>query len=503
MSSEEDSRLSQEEKFIGRVLRYQEGVLSAEEVRQLNEDLRANPERLAVFARIYDTSRLVHEVSRTRISLLSQTRTAAAQDATARSARPVWKRAFLPIVACLVGLLGILILKIGLGIRSGSGAATATVNPVELDGLWRLVAGEGAEYSIVTSSLVRLRSGELEFSSAKPAGLVVETPNAVATARGTRFLIGHHSETSHTPIQNQPDKTMKPDEMTRLLVLAGMVTMTTDGGSVQAAENEAAVAGPEGAPVKMAVTANSQFALDLYARLAAENPEKNMFFSPYSTSSALLMAMEGARRETAEEMGDVLGLGKARPAGEPHDLDAEPTRAERAGLRRIARSLDRVHRALPGYRTITCLETTVGSGSNLGYAFHHLAFIRDEVREPERIGFCLDTCHVHAAGYDLGSEAAAQAMLRTFDRVCGLRHLRVLHMNDSVGDRGSRRDRHAHIGQGTIPLAGFRGIVNRRALSRVPKILETPKGEDGAGTPWDIVNVRRLKRLIRGVSRSR
>lgn len=190
-------------------------------------------------------------------------------------------------------------------------------------------------------------------------------------------------------------------------------------------------------------------------------------------------------------------MGRSRPAGEPHDLGARPTRDERAGLKRIVKALDRIHRDLPGYRTVTCLETTTGSGSNLGYAFHHLAFIRDAVREPERVGYCLDTCHVTAAGFDMTTAASAASVLRKWRKICGFKHLHVIHVNDSVGTVGSRRDRHAHIGDGRCGLACFRSIMNHRSLTGVSKILETPKGRSEQGIPWDVINIRRLKRLIR------
>jgi deoxyribonuclease-4 len=190
-------------------------------------------------------------------------------------------------------------------------------------------------------------------------------------------------------------------------------------------------------------------------------------------------------------------LGTPRRPGAPNVLDGKPSREERGGLARIVKALDRLHRELPGYGVVTCLETTVGSGTNLGYDFRHLAIIRERVREPERVGFCLDTCHVTAAGYDMSSERRARAVLRHFDATCGLKNLLVLHMNDSVGAIGSRRDRHAHIGHGTCGMACFRTLVNRRSLDRVPKILETPKEETERGEPWDVANIRRLKRLIR------
>lgn len=186
-----------------------------------------------------------------------------------------------------------------------------------------------------------------------------------------------------------------------------------------------------------------------------------------------------------------------RAAGSPNSLEPKMNRHERLGLRRIARALDAIHRQLPGYHTITCLETTVGSGTNLGYNFHQLAYIRAHVREPERVGFCMDTCHVTAAGYDMSTDERALAVLDHWDSICGLQNLRAFHMNDSVGGLGSRRDRHAHIGQGCCGRSCFTTILNHPALSYVPKILETPKGTTQRGVKWDWVNLRRLRRMIR------
>ncbi|MHC4209464.1 MAG: deoxyribonuclease IV [Planctomycetota bacterium] len=190
-------------------------------------------------------------------------------------------------------------------------------------------------------------------------------------------------------------------------------------------------------------------------------------------------------------------LGRPWRPEEPGAPGGPPTPDERAGLRRVIKALDRLHRDLPGYRVVTCLETTAGAGTTLGYSFEQLAFIREHVREPDRVGYCFDTCHVTAAGYDMTTETGAAAVLRRFNEVCGRRHLRVFHLNDSVGPVGSRRDRHAHIGLGACGLACFRTIVNSRAFARVPKIIETPKGTNEKGVPWDVVNIRRLKRLLR------
>ena len=188
-------------------------------------------------------------------------------------------------------------------------------------------------------------------------------------------------------------------------------------------------------------------------------------------------------------------LGAPRSAGTPNSLEPNPTRDELAGLKRIIKALNQLQRDLPGYRAMTCLETTVGSGTNLGYNFHQLKIIRESVKEPDRIGFCIDTCHITAAGYDLCTPKKALAVLKHWNDVCGLEHIKVFHLNDSVGALGSRRDRHAHIGQGCCGTGCFRVIVNHPALQDVPMILETPKGLNDKGVEWDLVNLRRLKRL--------
>lgn len=190
-------------------------------------------------------------------------------------------------------------------------------------------------------------------------------------------------------------------------------------------------------------------------------------------------------------------MGAAPKAGTPHELRRKPTHDERNGLKRIVKALNRLHRELKGYQTITCVETTTGSGSNLGFDFQHLAWIREHVKEPERIGYCFDTCHVTAAGYDMRTDRKAGQVIEEFDEVCGLPSLSVFHLNDSVGEIASRKDRHAHIGEGTCGKSCFRTIVNDRRFKNVPKILETPKGENEKGVPWDTVNLRRLRRMIR------
>lgn len=171
-----------------------------------------------------------------------------------------------------------------------------------------------------------------------------------------------------------------------------------------------------------------------------------------------------------------------------------------AGLKRIALAYRELFKRTAGYATVSCLENTVGSGSNLGRTFEELADLRAriiiETGAPNRVGFCIDTCHAHAAGYDLSTPASAKHAFDELERVLGLEAVRVLHLNDSKGMVGSRLDRHEHIGKGTIGTAGFAEVVNRRGFADKPKIMETPKGVSDGGIAWDTLNLRRLKGLI-------
>jgi deoxyribonuclease-4 len=151
---------------------------------------------------------------------------------------------------------------------------------------------------------------------------------------------------------------------------------------------------------------------------------------------------------------------------------------EEAGLARVVQALGEVHAATPGLRTRILLETTAGQGTNLGYRFEHLAWLIEHTQQGERLGVCLDTCHVFAAGYELRTPEGYAATIDTFDRVIGLERLKVVHLNDSKGDLASQKDRHEHIGKGHIGLEGFRHVLNDPRLEGLPGLLETPKGED-------------------------
>lgn len=197
-----------------------------------------------------------------------------------------------------------------------------------------------------------------------------------------------------------------------------------------------------------------------------------------------------------------------------HHPGAYTTSDQESGIGRIIEAYGELFKRTKGFSTVSCLEDTVGSGSNLGRTFEELSALRSGIveltGEPGRVGFCLDTCHLHAGGYDLSSRASAERVLEEFDEKCGIASVRALHFNDSLRDLGSRKDRHAHIGEGTLsrrggieagaklPLAetGFAAFVNHPAFAGVPKILETPKEDTPKGTPMDTVNLRRLRKLV-------
>ena len=166
---------------------------------------------------------------------------------------------------------------------------------------------------------------------------------------------------------------------------------------------------------------------------------------------------------------------------------------EEAGIARIIAGIDRAHAATPNYKTRTLVEATAGQGSAVGYRFEQLQAILQGVKEPERIGFCFDTCHVFAAGYDIRTLETYAATMTEFDRLVGLGRIKCFHFNDSKKGLGSRVDRHDHIGTGMVGLAAFGFILNDPRFASVPMILETPKSED---MHEDVENLGRLRELV-------
>jgi deoxyribonuclease IV len=166
---------------------------------------------------------------------------------------------------------------------------------------------------------------------------------------------------------------------------------------------------------------------------------------------------------------------------------------EAAGIARIVESINRIHDERPDGTTTLLLETTAGQGTVLGRKFEELAAMIDGVADKRRIGICLDTCHIFAAGYDIRDAETYGATMAEFDRVVGLQWLKVIHLNDSQKGFGLRVDRHAHIGDGEIGIEGFRALMNDPRLDGVPGVLETEKGDD---EEMDAVNMARLRDLV-------
>lgn len=228
------------------------------------------------------------------------------------------------------------------------------------------------------------------------------------------------------------------------------------------------------------------------------------------------------------------------------------------GIERILDAYRELFKRTRGVAVVSCLEGTAGGGSTIGGRFEDLATLHAGVARatsmPDRVGVCLDTCHLHAAGHDMSTFEAADATLKRFDEVVGMQHLRVWHVNDSKGALGSKIDRHDHIGHGWVggglratdgpnedqggqaalfggegsnapkvrkkkaaaakPIevgrgedpksfdlmrlraSGFARVMADKRFASIPKIMETPKEELADGTAWDLENLRRLKALM-------
>lgn len=172
------------------------------------------------------------------------------------------------------------------------------------------------------------------------------------------------------------------------------------------------------------------------------------------------------------------------------------------GIRLIADNLRELLDARPSGQTMVLLECTAGQGSSIGSRFEELAEIIGLMEGHPRVGVCLDTCHLLAAGYDLTTDEGYAHTFREFGRVVGFDRLKVFHVNDSKKPLGSRVDRHEHIGKGHLGLESFRRLVNDRRFARIPMLLETPKGE-GKPTgpitvdPLDDANLNALRGLVK------
>ena len=168
---------------------------------------------------------------------------------------------------------------------------------------------------------------------------------------------------------------------------------------------------------------------------------------------------------------------------------------EEVGLKRICQAFDLLFARVPQFTGKVLLENTAGQGSNLGYRFAHLKAIVEGCSFPDRFGVCLDTCHAFAAGYQIAERDGYQRTFDEFDRELGISRLMAFHLNDSKKGLGCKVDRHAHIGAGELGLEPFRFIMNDPRFKRVPKFIETPKGDD---EEMDAVNLALLRSLVAG-----
>jgi deoxyribonuclease-4 len=168
-----------------------------------------------------------------------------------------------------------------------------------------------------------------------------------------------------------------------------------------------------------------------------------------------------------------------------------------AGLARVASALDETVRRTPGYRVRVALENTAGAGHTVGRTFAELGAVLKRSARPERLGVCIDTCHLFAAGYDVRRDAGWDAAMAECAERVGLPRVLAFHLNDSRAPLGSGLDRHEHIGRGHLGLRPFSRLLNDRRLVRVPKVLETPKDPEPLADRRNLARLRRLRRVAR------
>jgi deoxyribonuclease-4 len=145
-------------------------------------------------------------------------------------------------------------------------------------------------------------------------------------------------------------------------------------------------------------------------------------------------------------------------------------------LNNIVASLEQLEELISHGTTRLLLETTAGQGSTVGYCFEHLAYLLEKLHKKIPIGVCIDTCHIFAAGYDIRTEGGWEKTLKDFEKIVGMRHLYAFHVNDSLKPLGSRRDRHAPLGEGEIGIESFKVMMKHPKMRTIPKYLETPDG---------------------------
>lgn len=229
--------------------------------------------------------------------------------------------------------------------------------------------------------------------------------------------------------------------------------------------------------------------------------ETNEKFSdmPVASHGSYLINLATAKEELLEKSVNalVLELERCSLLGVPYVVlhpGSHGGDGVEAGLERFVAGMDSALKA--GYDDVMLLiETTAGQGTGLGSSFEEISYIREHSGFTDKIGVCVDTCHIFAAGYDLRSKEAYEKTIEAMDSIIGIENIKFFHLNDSKKELGCRVDRHEHIGKGAIGLEGFRNLVNDPRFSRMPMTLETPKGDDLAE---DRENIEVLRGLIAG-----
>jgi deoxyribonuclease-4 len=216
----------------------------------------------------------------------------------------------------------------------------------------------------------------------------------------------------------------------------------------------------------------------------------------------LATSLPGLRRQSLEAFGVELDRAEALGLlGVVVHPGCFTTGSEAEGLRLVADGVGRLLEARRRGRVKVLLENTAGQGTALGWRFEQLRQILEHLGGHPRVGVCLDSCHLLAAGYGLADERAYKATFDDFRRQVGFDRLAAFHLNDSKKPLGSRRDRHEHIGRGEVGLESFRRLLNDRRFRRLPMLLETPKTEGRAlkpseADPLDVMNLTTLRSLL-------
>lgn len=164
------------------------------------------------------------------------------------------------------------------------------------------------------------------------------------------------------------------------------------------------------------------------------------------------------------------------------------------GLKIVVQSIRKIIAETKGFKVRISLETTAGQGNSLGSKFEDFQYILNEIATPHRLGVCFDTCHSYSAGYDIKSEEGYLATWNEFDKLIGIDNLLAFHLNDSMKEFNSHKDRHEHIGKGSLGTEAFSHLLNDKRFISKPMVLETPKGSD---MKEDVINLELLKSLIK------